>query len=59
LGLDQQPAQGIFLVPSIDVALIARQLHDVAQFFEGQILGGLVQCIDEFSRLGIAAPGFE
>jgi hypothetical protein len=47
------------MVPFIEVALVASQIHDLAQFFEGQILGGLVQCGDEFLRLGLAAPGFE
>jgi hypothetical protein len=59
LGLDQQPAQRIFFVTLVEVALIASQLHDLAQFFKGQVLGGLVQCLDEFSRLGIAASRLE
>jgi hypothetical protein len=55
LGLDQQPAQRSFFVTFIEVALIARQVHDLAQFFEGQVQGGLVKRLDEFSRLSIAA----
>jgi hypothetical protein len=58
-GLDQQPAQRIFFVTFIEVAVIARQVHDLAQFFEGQVQGGLVKCLDEFSRLGIAASRLE
>jgi hypothetical protein len=58
-GLDQQPAQRICFVTFIKVALIARQLHDLTQLFEGQVLGGLVKCMDEFSRLDIAASRFE
>jgi hypothetical protein len=48
-----------FSISFIEVALIAGQIHDVAQFFEGQVLGGLVKCMDEFSRLGIAASRLE
>jgi len=58
-GLDQQPAQRIFSVAFVEVALITSQFHDLAQFFEGQVLGGLVKCLDEFSRLGIAALRLE
>jgi len=38
-----------------EVARIVRQINDLAQFFEGQALGGLMKCIDEFSRLSITA----
>jgi len=58
-GLDQQPAQRIFFVALVEVALVTGQVHDLAQFFEGQVLGGLVKCLDEFSRLGIAASRLE
>jgi hypothetical protein len=64
--IDSQSLTGqsdLFTAPALwegdMVTLLAGQFHNLAQFFEGQVLGGLVKCIDEFSRWGIAAARLE
>ena len=51
-GLNQQPAQRVILGSFVEVALLPRQFHHLAQFFERQVLGGLVQCLYR-----VLAPG--
>ena len=58
-GLDEEPAQRIVLTPVVKTALVAGQVHEGTEVLEGQILGGLMQRLDEPSRRGVAAPGVE
>ena len=57
--MDEEPAQRIVLTSVVKTALVAGQVHDGTEVLEGQILGRLVQRLDEPSRWGVAAPGVE
>ena len=58
-GLDEEPAQRIVLTPVVKAALVAGEVRDGTEVLEGQILGCLMQRLDEPSRRGVAAPGVE
>jgi hypothetical protein len=42
------------LVASVEVVLLTPHCHNLAEFFEEQIEGLLVECLDEFSRVGLS-----
>ena len=48
-ALDEEPAQGIVLTPVVKTALVAGQVHEGTEVLEGQILGGLVQRLDDLA----------
>ena len=59
LGLNQQPAQRIVFPALVVVTFVAGQVHEAADFLEGQVMGLLVQLFDKFSGLGGTAFGLQ